>query len=244
MSEPEEGGAKKKADVPKKEKRREQISIGLGIAGIIIVVVIAKAKSNAAAAGTTSATDASTSTSPYGSSGYTGLGGSDTNSADLSAWEASLNDQLQSLQTSLTGVQSQQTQLASNEASNAASTSSALASLAAKIKSGQPSIAVPSASTPKDTYSIGQKVGTNQTIVASVLNSAKTGWFNLTSTGGVYTSGGAVTQGKGSYLGYAASTPNPAAETAAHGNFSHGSIVAGPNGTYTEINDSEEKYTF
>lgn len=79
-------------------------------------------------------------------------------------------------------------------------------------------------------------------IVDSVNEGA--GTLYLTNKGGVYTAGGAQVQGQGSYLGYAASTANPAAEIAGHGDFSSGHIHLGPNGAYTETNNLGENYTF
>lgn len=76
-------------------------------------------------------------------------------------------------------------------------------------------------------------------IVQEVFDQFTGGWLDLTNLGGVYTSPGQPFYG--SYLGYAATTPNPAAERAGRGNFTQ--IIPTSSG-YTLVDQKGETYNF
>jgi hypothetical protein len=75
--------------------------------------------------------------------------------------------------------------------------------------------------------------------------SSQYGWLDLTSKGGVYTSGGSQPI-PGSYLGYVAGLPGAKQpiEQQLHGDFTGGSITVLPGGGFTEKNKAGETYTF
>lgn len=99
---------------------------------------------------------------------------------------------------------------------------------------------------PANQYAIGQVVNpaSGESIVATAY-SPNYGWLDLTSKGGVYTSGGS-TPIPGSYLGYVASLPGASqpAEQQLHGDFTGGSITVLPGGGYVEKNKAGESYVF
>jgi hypothetical protein len=99
---------------------------------------------------------------------------------------------------------------------------------------------------PTNQYSIGQVVNpaSGESIVANAYSS-QYGWLDLTSKGGVYTSGGSQPI-PGSYLGYVASLPGASqpAESQLHGDFTGGNISVLPGGGFVETNKNGEKYTF
>ena len=76
-------------------------------------------------------------------------------------------------------------------------------------------------------------------IVQEVYDSIRGGWLDLTNYGGVYTSPGEPFYG--SYLGYAATTPNPTAERAGRGSFTQ--IIPTSSG-YTLVDQKGETYNF
>jgi hypothetical protein len=77
-------------------------------------------------------------------------------------------------------------------------------------------------------------------VIQTVYDSLNKAWLDLTNLGGVYTSPGEPFYG--SYLGYAATTPNPAAERAGRGQFTQ--IIPLSSGGYTLVDEHGESYTF
>lgn len=104
----------------------------------------------------------------------------------------------------------------------------------------------PPPTTVPNQYVAGQLVNpqSGETIVQSLFDPVLGEWLNLTSHGGIYTSGGNKLLGKGSYLGYAAGTPNPGVEIALHGNFGPGGLAINPDGSYKLTNTNGETYNF
>lgn len=97
--------------------------------------------------------------------------------------------------------------------------------------------------TPKglDQGLLNQLAANGESVVKTVTNAAGNSFY-LTSRGGVYAPDGGYV---GSYLGYAATTNNPSAEIAGHGNFSGGlsNIDLIPGG-YQLTNKQGETYKF
>lgn len=141
-----------------------------------------------------------------------------------------------------------------------------LDTLAAEIAAMQPKVVPPAqqtssvdastptsiaSHTPANLYRMDQVVnpGSGERIV-DIDFSQLYGWLDTTNLGGIYQGGGGsgdVAKGPfgGSYLGYAATTPNPAGEVAAHGNFQGaGATVVLPGGGYVMTNAAGEQYTF
>jgi hypothetical protein len=116
------------------------------------------------------------------------------------------------------------------------------------VDQGSAPAPVVSAGVPQNKYNVGDTVGTmGEKIVAEVFSPVY-GWLDETSMGGIYQGGGGNasinTNKYGSYLGYAATTPDPKAEIAANGDFSHGGITLLPQGGYAETNNRGNVYRF
>lgn len=224
--------------------------IAIGLAGVLIAYLTYR---RMAAANSTASSSAIPAT----------YGQSSTNAADSAGLTGQnvgiIENQLAGFAQQLAGFQTAQ---ASDEAAATAATAQqngVIAGFLAQLNNfgttltgiaaqGQTTATSAAATTGNDTAVPGlsaalvNQLQANGERITDTVKSTAGGWLFLTNKGGVYTAEGAPSFG--SYLGYAATTGNPGAEIAGHGDFSTGHLIPVAGGHYTEVNSKGETYTF